>query len=184
MDTIIVNLFGAPGAGKSTMASQVFSELKTLGVNAELVNEYAKAKVWDESVQHFKNQMYIVAKQSFYLSRVYGKVDVIVTDSPILLGLYYCRDMPFHSEHLDHVWKDIHAQYDNMNYLLHRVKDYNPIGRFQNEEASNALGNRLYNLLNHHNIDYKIVDGSKAGGNIVIQEVCKRLGVNNEETKR
>lgn len=44
---LIINLFGAPGAGKSTGAAYVFSQLKAAGVNAELVTEFAKDKVWE-----------------------------------------------------------------------------------------------------------------------------------------
>lgn len=41
---LIINLFGAPGAGKSTGAAYVFSQLKAAGVNAELVTEFAKER--------------------------------------------------------------------------------------------------------------------------------------------
>lgn len=37
---IIVNLFGTPGAGKSTGAAYVFSQLKMHGINCELVTEF------------------------------------------------------------------------------------------------------------------------------------------------
>ena len=39
---LVINLFGAPGVGKSTGAAKVFTELKQLGVNCELVGEVAK----------------------------------------------------------------------------------------------------------------------------------------------
>ena len=47
MDTncLVVNLFGVPGAGKSTGAAYIFSQLKMAGVNAELITEFAKDKV-------------------------------------------------------------------------------------------------------------------------------------------
>ena len=41
---IVINLCGSPGAGKSTGAAYVFSQLKMAGVNAELVTEFAKDK--------------------------------------------------------------------------------------------------------------------------------------------
>lgn len=47
MKTIVVNLFGAPGAGKSTGAAYIFALLKMAGVEAELVTEFAKDKVWE-----------------------------------------------------------------------------------------------------------------------------------------
>ena len=90
-DVLIVNLYGAPGAGKSTGAAYIFSRLKMAGVNAELVTEFAKDKVWEESKAVFENQAYIFGKQYFRISRLEGKVDAIVTDSPLILSCYYGR---------------------------------------------------------------------------------------------
>lgn len=39
---LLVNLYGSPGAGKSTGAAYIFAKLKMLGINAELITEYAK----------------------------------------------------------------------------------------------------------------------------------------------
>ena len=66
---ILINLFGAPGAGKSTGAAYIFSKLKMHGINAELVTEFAKDKVWEESKAVFNNQAYIFGKQYFKISR-------------------------------------------------------------------------------------------------------------------
>ena len=43
---MVVNLFGAPGAGKSTGAAYIFAILKMHGIDAELVTEFAKDKLW------------------------------------------------------------------------------------------------------------------------------------------
>ena len=86
---IIVNLFGVPGAGKSTGAAYIFSQLKMKGINAELITEFAKDKVWENNEKVFKNQLYLFGKQSFRISRVQDEVDVIVTDSPLLLSILY-----------------------------------------------------------------------------------------------
>ena len=42
METIVINLIGAPGTGKSTVASELFSKMKWSGYDVELVSEYAK----------------------------------------------------------------------------------------------------------------------------------------------
>lgn len=47
-NTIIVNLFAGPGAGKTTCAWEIASELKKRNIQAEYVPEYAKELVWDE----------------------------------------------------------------------------------------------------------------------------------------
>lgn len=46
---VVVNLFGVPSAGKSTGAAYIFSKIKMAGVNAELIIEFAKDKVWEEN---------------------------------------------------------------------------------------------------------------------------------------
>ena len=43
---LVVNLFGAPSAGKSTGAAYIFSKLKMAGYNAELVTEFSKDMCW------------------------------------------------------------------------------------------------------------------------------------------
>ena len=59
---LVVNLFGVPGAGKSTGAAYVFSKLKMKGINAELVTEFAKDIVWENNSRGLKNQEYIFGK--------------------------------------------------------------------------------------------------------------------------
>ena len=60
--TICCNLFGSPGSGKSTMAALVFSRLKMLNINCELVTEFAKDKVWENNNTALANQLYVFAK--------------------------------------------------------------------------------------------------------------------------
>ena len=89
---LVVNLFGTPGTGKSTAAAYIFSRLKMHGINVELVTEYVKDMVWEENKTCLNNQPYIFGQQSYRLSRCADKVDVIVTDSPLLLSILYNPD--------------------------------------------------------------------------------------------
>lgn len=73
-------------------AAYIFSELKMRGINAELVTEFAKDKVWENNDEVFKNQAYIFGKQSYKMSRCRDKVDVIITDSPLPLSIFYNHD--------------------------------------------------------------------------------------------
>ena len=54
METKVINLFGNPGSGKSTVAAYLFSELKSRGLEVELVTETAKDLVWDEDRKRFR----------------------------------------------------------------------------------------------------------------------------------
>ena len=49
--TIIVNLFAGAGAGKTTCAWEIASELKKRGIETEYVSEYAKELVWDNNME-------------------------------------------------------------------------------------------------------------------------------------
>lgn len=66
---LIVNLFDVPGSGKSTGAAYLFYKLKSAGVNAELVTEFAKDKVWEDSEIVFENQAYLFGRQPFMIAR-------------------------------------------------------------------------------------------------------------------
>ena len=97
--TICVNLFAGAGAGKSTCASGVFTLLKHHNVNAELITEYAKDLVWEERLHLNRSDLEIFTEQLKRQHRLKGKVDVMVTDSPILLSSVYIEpiDELFHA---------------------------------------------------------------------------------------
>ena len=171
---ILVNLFGAPGAGKSTGAAYIFSQLKMAGINAELVTEFAKDKVWEESKEPFNNQAYIFGQQYFRISRCADKVDVIVTDSPLLLSLVYNND-PRLGEAFNEVVRNVMTSYDCKNYYLTRTKGYNPIGRFQTEEESDVIADEILEILEKENIDFTKVDGDIHGYTIIAVELIDMI---------
>ena len=176
---IIVNLFGVPGAGKSTGAAYIFSQLKMKGINAELITEFAKDKVWENNEKVFKNQLYLFGKQSFRISRVQDEVDVIVTDSPLLLSILY-NQTPILGENFNQLVYDVFNSYNNINYLIKRTKPYNPSGRMQTEEESNALAQPMVDLLTNWNVPYNNISGDVDGYNQIVNEVLQLM---NKEKK-
>lgn len=175
MQTIIVNLFGAPGAGKSTGAAYIFSKIKMAGVNAELVTEFAKDKVWEESKEVFNNQIYIFGKQSFKISRVMNKVDVIITDSPIILSSFYNSDEIIQEE-LDALVMKTFNSYNNMNYFIKRVKPYQEKGRFQTEAESDQIADEVSTLLDEKEVDYEVIAGDTKGYDYIVEQILHKLG--------
>ena len=63
MQSIVVNIFGAPGAGKSSFAALVFSEMKRVGTNVELVTEVAKDLVYRHDFRGLKMQFPVAGVQ-------------------------------------------------------------------------------------------------------------------------
>lgn len=167
---LVVNLFGAPGAGKSTGAAYVFSKLKLAGINAELVTEFAKDKVWEGSQAVFQNQAYIFGKQYFRISRLQDKVDVVITDSPILLSSFYNKDEVLGKE-LDALVTKVFESYQNLNVFINRVKPYNPAGRFQTEAESDMLADDLFDFLNKHGVICKHYTGSEDGYDVLVKDI-------------
>lgn len=171
---LIINLFGGPGAGKSTGAALIFSYLKMRGVNAELVTEAAKDLTWEEAFNNLKDQIYVFGKQQHRLYRCADKVDVIITDSPIFLSTIYNID-----ESIDHsLYKlvmDVVGKYDNYNILLQRVKPYNPVGRTQTAEESDKIKDDIEAELIASGQDYELFNGDTAGYYAIARRVVKLL---------
>jgi hypothetical protein len=180
---ICVNLYGGPGSGKSTTAAGVFHYLKINGVNAELVTEYAKDKVWDKSLHILDNQLYIAAKQYHRQWRLIDQVDVIITDSPLLLGLYYnyaynpssITARPEIAPHFNKLILGLYNIFDNLNYFVERAKAYNQKGRVQTEEQAKQIDKEIYSLLDKSNVDYTLVYGNEKGHEFIAEEVLSLL---------
>ena len=147
-NTLIVNLYGGPGTGKSSGAAYIFSKLKMAGIDAEYVTEFAKDKVWENNTEAFKCQFYISGKQSFRISRCFGKVDVIITDSPIVLGKIYADLIGRPQLGLACLEEaDQYPAGSTLEIFLNRVKPYNTNGRNQTEEEAKKIDATVKKLL-------------------------------------
>lgn len=171
---IVVNFLGEPSCGKSTAATYVFSKLKMLGISCEYVSEFAKDKVYEENETVVRHQEYVFGKQSFKIDRVTGKVDVIITDSPLILSALYNNDDSL-GEHFNDVVLHKFNTYENHNYLLTRKHEYEDKGRFQNEEQSKELRKDLKSLLNKYNIDFSTIDSDVYNYDTIVDEIVRRL---------
>lgn len=142
--TLVVNFFAGPGAGKSTLTAATFAMLKWRGINCEMSLEYAKDKVWEESLKVLENQFYLFGKQSFRLHRLDGKVDVVITDAPILNSIIY--DARGNDDFVKLIRQE-HQKYENLNFFVVRQKKYMQEGRLQTEDEAKELDNRIVDML-------------------------------------
>ncbi len=149
----VINLFGSPGSGKSTNRAALFYAMKIAGYNIEEVTEYAKDVVWEERFNIFSDQLYILGKQNRRLLRLKGKVEYVVTDSPVILGVCYMTPIPY-EETLEKLIVEVFNSYDNINIFLNRNHSYQEIGRNQNEEESDILADQIKDLMIKYNISF------------------------------
>lgn len=175
MKTIVVNLFGEPSAGKSTAAMDITAKLKRAGINAEYVSEFAKDKVYEHNDEVFLHQEYIFGKQSFKMGRVRDNVQVIVTDSPLLLNILYNCDSKILGEDFNKVALNMFNSYDNRNYMLTRHHKYEDEGRIQNENEAAEVRKGLLNLLKDLNVSYKCCTSSEEDCNAIAKEIVKEI---------
>lgn len=169
---LVINLFGAPGAGKSTGAAIVFSKLKMMGINAELVTEFAKDKTWEHNATALGCQEYVFGKQSYRLARCKEDVDVIITDSPLPLSiLYTTNEALLVDSAFEKVVMNVFNSYHNCNYYLNRTKEYNPKGRNQTETESDAIAIRTKNLLKEKGIRHVETTGDMEGYQKIVDDV-------------
>lgn len=178
--TIVVNLIAGSGAGKSTNSARLFSMLKDLRIETELVTEYVKDMVWEGRTGIFECQPYIFGKQLYKLQRVVDKVDVVITDRPIFLDIVY--DPEQDEDFRKYIIKKFN-QFNNLNVYLNRVKPFSPNGR--NEKSlheAKEYDKKILSMLDELNIEYIRVDGNEEGCKVILNNILERL--NKQSIKR
>ncbi len=166
----VINLFGGPGSGKSTVAAGLFYRLKMKGVECEYVEEEAKQLVWEERQNTLQCQPYVFAKQMRNLWRIRDKVDIAVTDSPIFLSCIYANSADWPLSFFSYVY-DQFEEFDNINYLLVRQKHYNPVGRNQTLEEAQELDQEIITALDHKGVTYKEVISDAEAVAVILKDL-------------
>lgn len=171
--TIVVNLFAGPGVGKSTFCAGIFFKLKLAGVECEMALEYAKDLVWEGSTKKLADyQLYVFNKQFHRVKRVLGKVDVVITDSPILLS-------PIYDQEKDETFKRLaleqHTKLNTMDYFLERKHAYNPNGREQTLEQAIEVDNELRLFLLENNVPFSNIEAVTENIDVIVEQILAKL---------
>ena len=158
----IINFFGGPGIGKSTQASGLFTEMKKHHMSVEYTYEFPKEVAWEGNVSQLKDQFFITANQHRNISRLYGKVDYIIVDSPIVLGCFYEQRYGegYPASHysmsgLSNFLWSLFKRYDNINILLKRNDEtYDTNGRLQDLQEAIEIDDDIKQTLDVNRIPY------------------------------
>lgn len=183
--TKIINFFGGPGIGKSTQAAGLHYIMKKNGMSVELTSEFAKEISWEKNYSAINDQLYITATQHRNISRVYGQVDYIIVDSPILNGLVYKNryqgtlyPTKFYGESFDIFVLELFNHYHNINILLRRNDAvFQKEGRFQDLKGSRDIDNKIKNLLVSNNIKHQEYDVDFNTVNTIYRELFRNSTV-------
>lgn len=157
-----INLYGGASTGKSTSAAEVFASLKRRFPMSkfELVQEFVKIWAYEKKIPKGYDQNYIFAKQ---LRReeipLRNGVDLIVTDSPLFLGYCYAfKYAPKLAQPILTIINEFEKEYPSHHVFIERGdKQYNPHGRYEDEEAAKQMDIFILNQVSNYYKDYKIV---------------------------
>jgi len=170
------------------MAASLFAWMKKKRMNVEYAPEFAKDVVWEKSHDTLDDQIYLFGEQHHRLYRLLDQVDYIVTDSPLLVSLYYYRNglkkyygstacNSFHklADAFESLVIETIEMYDNINFEVVRGnRAFIQSGRLQNEEQSKEIDNELRKILRFNDIPFKTIS--------TLEEVLMHLGFQYDHT--
>ena len=174
---LLVNFFGGPGVGKSTMALATALELKLNQISVELVTEFAKDLALEGRMATLlKWQSYVTSKQYRNIQRALEAMQVVVTDSPILTGCFYKPDT--YSNLFDQFWLERHNSMNTLNFHIIRdsSRPYDTVGRYQAEEEAHQIDSNISKFLNSNQIPYERLEGSVENVPYIMDQIRIRLG--------
>lgn len=147
---MIINFYGAPGSGKSTISLGLSSFLKSKSLDCEYVGEYIKNLIAIHGDNHIPifNQLDILVNQNKLIKSFLENSEIVVTDSPILNTLIYIdysadRQITFCKNYIKSLVLKLNDYYSNqINILVTNCPDkklYKDSLRNYTYEESNSL---------------------------------------------
>ena len=158
----VINLFGGPGVGKSTLRAELFGLMKKNQKNVEEVTEFAKDKTWEKNFSALSDQLFVLANQNRRLDRLKDQVEWVVSDSPILLGIHY-KTPDYLPNSFERLTFELWDTYENYNFVIKRNHPYDPVGRNQTAEEAAQIDQDIIDMLDRNNIPFtEILSGDTA----------------------
>ncbi len=158
-NTTIIHIFGGPHAGKSVLAADVYSLMKKSAKfgSVELVQEFAKELVWQERFEELSDQRIVTAGQIQKTMPLNGRVDYLISDSPLHLGLVYAGSQ---LDGVEELILDCASQFARIiNVFVRRGNTaFEQEGRVHNEEQSKHLDDEIRQMLDAYGVEYVEID--------------------------
>jgi hypothetical protein len=160
---LVINLFAGAGAGKSTVGLLLAGLLKQSGVDCEYVDEWHKMSVWLNHGNVLQHPEILLANQHQKLWALDGKVQVVVSDCPLLLFAPYAREyIPgYPYEEFEKMSLALHNKYRNFNVWINRNPDiFKQEGRVQTLAESIVMDNKIRGFAEQHDKIHISVDNN------------------------
>lgn len=172
---LVVNFFGGSCSGKSGHSAGLYSALKAKGINVELGREYCKNFFYEETEYKLANQMLITGKQIEQVETFkHGGCDVVIMDSPILLGAMY-TELYENDYALSQAITRQFNKYDNFNILLKRDVEFQPIGRAGSSKSSDAIQHKIVSSMDYNKWDKIYLTSELTSYTKLVSAIIKRI---------
>ena len=158
--TILINAYGSPSSGKTTLCARLFAALKNLGVDAYLTMEVVKTWCIEGREIGRYGQYVLFGQEVERQSRLFNKVDIALVDSPVgLSGFYNYYYSGKTDNSLSVPCREFYkrAAEDGvqiLNFFLTPQKPYDPRARYQTEEQAQDVHVSLKEWLNREGYNY------------------------------
>ena len=143
--------------------------------NAEECSEWIKEKVYDGDAYPFENQIYTFAQQLRKQDAMDGKVDYIVSDSPLILSAFYGSDKYSRPEFNELVLAEF-KRFNNLNVFIERPLGFQEEGRVHSQDESVAIDKRIKEYMNKHKIPFVTVQADKDIVQNILHAVAEHNG--------
>lgn len=138
-NTTIINLFGAPGSGKTTCAVELLTKLKKYGkktgkpFTVEIVSERAKEVCWtDVSLTPLLQKTFFFEQFNREMA-LHGSVDFIVTDAPTLVNIFYNWLSESGYAWCDDIERIKRSRVNSLDFFLALDGHFDQAGRWESE---------------------------------------------------
>lgn len=147
----VVNLFAAPGTGKSTTGQILAGLLSIARYRVEFVPEFAKFATFADNQSALSDPVYMMAKQANRLHVLRNQpLDFVIMDGPLPVGLLYTPEHYY--RHHEPLVMEIFNSYENVNFLLEANPEipYQTHGRSQSKAQADELASKLRHIIDRH----------------------------------
>ncbi len=147
----VINLFAAPGTGKTTTGQILSGLLSMADYKVELIPEFAKFATLAKNHAALSDQIYMFGKQENRLNVLEkAGLDYVIMDGPLPIALLFQPEGYFSC--YEPLVMEVFRSYDNVNFYLRKNPQlaYKAHGRNESETEAGALDLRLRGLLAKH----------------------------------
>lgn len=169
-----INLYGGPNCGKSATAMAMSADFKKRGLNIEYVDEFVKKWAYLKRKPRGHNQTFLFAMQQHaeeeYLA---NGVDLIVTDSPLLLVTAYGRRNKYAcNDELTSIALKFAKDYPEINIFLDRAGlPYDTNGRYESYEQALEMDRIIKDMFSELQVPFWCISPKDNVAQIVYQVI-------------